>query len=96
MPQEPRDVPDVHEAFLLDEQSVSVSLNFSIHDLWVGDMLLPEDSTHGTSFVPGCFVAASSPGRGGQVSVSPFPRSHSTVLSLESVKASCIMGSFSH
>lgn len=44
-------------------------------------MLMPEKTcTHGTLFLLERSVAVSSPGHGGQVSVSPFPSFRSVVL----------------
>ena len=45
--------------------------------------------THGTFSVLERSVAVSSPGHGGQVSVSPLPRFHSVVLPLESAMPWC-------
>lgn len=47
--------------------------------------------THGTFSVLERSVAVSSPGHGGQVSVSPLPRFHSVVLPLESAMPWCTL-----
>lgn len=83
----------VHEVFLLDVKLVSVFYprDSRAHDPWVGDMQMPEKTcTHGTFFVLEYSVAVFSPGHGGQVSVSVFPRSQSVVLPPEYVIALCI------
>ena len=70
--------PDAHEAFLLDELSGFVFPEIPV--LMIRGLVACRCHTHGTFFVLERSVAVSSPGHGGQVSVSPFPRFHSVVL----------------